>query len=182
MASTRASDTSHVLSHPPPSQLIHRLTTPGKSKSPTAASFVRPTRQPDAPQSFLSALHLKYGLNPFDDQKPRRQIVFSGKVAEEIGFEKVSRQQAQLDELQFVILDDAQIASAGQPDGTGDGQRIGQVCPKVRELDLSRNLFERFGPVVDICAELRMLKSLRVKCVCPWTICLCSLRILTCDC
>ncbi|KAL2131155.1 hypothetical protein VTI74DRAFT_5466 [Chaetomium olivicolor] len=134
-----------------------------KSKSSTAASFVRPTRQPDAPQTFLSALHLKYASAPAGDQKPPRQIVFSGKVAEEVGFEKVRRKQAQLDELQFVILDGAQVTSAGQPNGTTDGQRIGQVCPKVRELDLSRNLFERFGPVLEICAELKHLKNLRVN-------------------
>jgi hypothetical protein len=76
-----------------------------------------------------------------------------------------------LDELRFVILDGVQVASAVAPPGDGDvehdgQQSIGQVCPKVRELDLSRNLFDRFGPVVEICSELPLLRSLRVKCVC----------------
>jgi hypothetical protein len=131
---------------------------------------VRPARPVDAPQTFLSALHHKYAGDPAADQHLPRQIVFSGKVAEEVGFEKVRRKQAQLDELQFVILDGTQVACAyaASDDVTDDGRRaIGQVCPKVRELDLSRNLFERFGPVVEICSELRMLRSLRVKYVCP---------------
>ncbi|KAK4238025.1 hypothetical protein C8A03DRAFT_33982 [Achaetomium macrosporum] len=141
-----------------------------KSKSATAASFVRPTRPADARQDFLSALHLKYATDPTAEQNPPKQIVFSGKVAEEVGFEKVRRKQAQLDELRFVILDGAQVAyayasqSAAAGDGAKDGrQSIGQVCPKVRELDLSRNLFERFGPVVEICSELRQLRDLRVN-------------------
>ncbi|GAB1310154.1 hypothetical protein MFIFM68171_00364 [Madurella fahalii] len=139
-----------------------------KSKSPTAASFIRPTRPTDAPQSFLTALQLKYASDPTKDQDPPKQIVFSGKVAEEVGFDKVRRKQAQLGDLQFVILDGVQVAYASHPDGAGDGakdgrQSIGQVCPKVRELDLSRSLFDRFGTVVEICSELRLLRSLRVN-------------------
>ncbi len=127
---------------------------------------MRPTRVPDPPQSFLSALQLKYAGDPAEGQAQPRKIFFSGKVAEEVGFEKIRRQQAQLDELQFVILDGVQVASASLPADADKGQpSIGQVCPKVRELDLSRNLFERFGPVVEICSELKLLRSLRVKCV-----------------
>lgn len=138
----------------------------GISKSPTAASFVRPTRSPDAPQSFLSALNLKYAGDPDQDKKnPPRQIKFSGKIAEEVGFEKIRLQQARLDELQFVILDGAQLAVATDSVEDGSNQEIGRVCPKVKELDLSRNLFEGFGPVVRICSELKLLRSLRVKCV-----------------
>lgn len=131
---------------------------------------MRPTRPVDAPHSFLSALHLKYATDPTAGQDSPRQIVFSGKVAEEVGFEKVRRKQAQLDELQFVILDTARVAYAVRPAGAaddekGEEQSIGQVCPKVKELDLSRNLFEQFGPIVDISSELRMLRSLRAKSV-----------------
>jgi hypothetical protein len=80
-----------------------------------------------------------------------------------VGFEKIRRQQAQLDELQYVILDGVQVACSSRPE---DANTIGQVCPKIRELDLSRNLFERFGPVVEICSELKLLRSLRVKYAC----------------
>ncbi|KAL2165432.1 hypothetical protein VTH06DRAFT_730 [Thermothelomyces fergusii] len=133
------------------------------SKSPKAASFVRPTRAADPPQTFLSALQHKYAGGPPEDQTPARQIKFSGKVAEEVGFDKIRRQQAQLHELQFVILDGLQVAHATDPEAKDGHQSIGQVCPKVKELDLSRNLFERFGPVADICAGLKQLRSLRVN-------------------
>ncbi|KAL2270951.1 hypothetical protein VTJ83DRAFT_322 [Remersonia thermophila] len=132
-----------------------------RSKSPTAASFVRPTRTPDAPQTFLAALHHKYAGDPDEDKKPPVQIVFSGKVAEEVGFDKIRRKQAQLDELQYVMLDGLQIDRASLPDGSEPP--IAQTCPKIKELDVSRNLFVKFGPVVDICAELKALRSLRAN-------------------
>ncbi|SPQ17917.1 ca98271d-0c83-47cc-9465-03b08d6fff4f [Thermothielavioides terrestris] len=97
-----------------------------RSKSATAASFVRPTRPTDVPQTFLAALQLKYATDPTAGQNPPRQIVFSGKVAEEVGFEKVRHKQAQLDELQFVILDGAQIAYASPPPGgLSTARRVG---------------------------------------------------------
>jgi hypothetical protein len=83
-----------------------------------------------------------------------------------------------LDELQFVILDGVQVAHATDPARDGD-QVISQVCPKVRELDLSRNLFERFGPIVQICSELKLLRTLKVKCVCLSAFPLGRVRVLT---
>ncbi|KAK4672516.1 hypothetical protein QC763_103710 [Podospora pseudopauciseta] len=137
-----------------------------KSQALTSASFVRPTRPVDPPRTFLSALQYKYAP-PEEQQKPGqpapRPIVFSGKVAEEVGFEKIRRQQAQLGELLYVILDSTKVATAYSDDEKAKGQQIGQVCPKIRELDLSRNLLEHFDPVVDICAELLLLKSLKVN-------------------
>lgn len=133
------------------------------------ASFVRPTRPVDPPQTFLSALQQKYAPPESSAEQKKaeaqRPIKFSGKVAEEVGFEKIRRQQAQLHELQYVILDSTRVAAA-YPEGGDDrekGQWIGQVCPKIKELDLSRNLLEHFDPVVEICVELPLLKSLRVK-------------------
>ena len=145
---------------------------PGKSKSPTAASFIRPTRPADEPQTFLAALQLKYASDgPTAVPAPHRQIVISGKVAEEVGFEKIRRQQSQLAELKIAILDGARVAgaspAAGQGSGSGEIQPVAQVCPKITELDLSRNLFERIGDVVDICCELNELRVLRLKYVCP---------------
>ena len=108
----------------------------------------------------------KYAPDPSTQPAPGTQapIRFSGKVAEEVGFEKVRRQQAQLEELQYVILDSARVART-YPEGEAEekGQTIGQVCPKIKELDLSRNLLEHFDPVVEICSELPLLRNLKVK-------------------
>lgn len=86
-------------------------------------------------------------------------IKFSNKVAEEVGFDKIQRKQAQLSELRVVIVDGACIAT---PRFEGD-EPISKAFPKIAELDLSRNLFQKVGTVVDICSELPALRSLRLK-------------------
>ncbi|KAM7197814.1 HotDog domain containing protein [Naviculisporaceae sp. PSN 640] len=137
-----------------------------KSKSPTAASFVRPTRAADPAQAFVPALKLKYASDANQDHGPgltAKPIVISGKVAEEVGFDKIRRQQAQLNELKIVILDGARMAFAYADEDESREEPIGQICPKVTELDLSRNLFESFGPIVDICSELPLVRVLRVN-------------------
>lgn len=133
----------------------------GASASPTAASFVRPNRPAEQPQSFVAALREKYASEapPSDPAAPRSQVVISGKVAEEMGFDKIRHRLAQLAHLRIVILDGMRIATATRP---GEG-RVADTCPSVAQLDLSRNLFERLAPVVDVCAELPALRRLSLK-------------------
>jgi hypothetical protein len=111
-------------------------------------------------------------------------IEWGGKVVEEVGFEKVRRRQAMLLELRIVLLDGCRVAGltsdaralGGDDDAsmrrrTAAVQDIARVCPNVVELDLSRNLIERWEDVVAICAPLKGLRSLRVKygfCVIPY--------------
>lgn len=54
-------------------------------------------------------------------------------------------------------MDGLRINRAGEPGS------IRNTCPKIVELDLSRNLFEDVQDVVDICGELDDLKSLKLK-------------------
>ncbi|KAF3769241.1 hypothetical protein M406DRAFT_95917 [Cryphonectria parasitica EP155] len=138
------------------------------SKSPTAASFVRPTRPVEKPQSFLEALQQKYASEVTADHKPIApgpQIVISGKVAEEIGFDKIRRQQAQLSELKIVILDGMRIVapSVAAASGGQETKPVREICPKVTELDLSRNLLADLAPVVEICSDLTELRGLRLN-------------------
>ncbi|KAI0117346.1 RNI-like protein [Daldinia grandis] len=126
-----------------------------QSKSATAASFVRPTRPIEKPQSFVRAVTQKYA----SELEKTAAIMFSNKIAEEVGFEKIQRKQAQLSELRAVIVDGARIAT---PYLEGDGP-IGETFPKITELDLSRNLFQNVGTVVAICSELPALRSLRLN-------------------
>ena len=136
------------------------LTFPGVSKSATAASFVRPTRPADAPQSFVAALKAKYVEKESDPSgASATQIRFAGKVAEEVGFNKVRRQMAQLDELKIAILDGVHMAYAHRE---GE-QSAAEVSPKLSHIDLSRNLFRDLGPVVEICRGLPSLKKLAIK-------------------
>ncbi|XXG93873.1 hypothetical protein Hte_000122 [Hypoxylon texense] len=126
-----------------------------KSKSATAASFVRPTRPADKPQSFVAAVTEKYA----SELAKTSVIKFSNKVAEEVGFDKIQRKQAQLSELKVVIVDGAKIAA---PRFEGD-EPISKAFPKIIELDLSRNLFQKVGTVVAICSELSALRNLRLN-------------------
>ena len=165
----------------------------GLRKNATAGSFIRPTRKPDPPRSFVEALRAKYADDDFEDPsvqivfvmkegdngeirrepaaRPSQPIRFNGKVAEEVGFDKIRKQLAQLEELRFVILDGLRMwrpnvrqdARASEelewPRGATD---IKDVCPKTCELDLSRNLFEEWREIVAICEQLDRLRSLRV--------------------
>lgn len=117
---------------------------------------MRPTRPAEPPCSFIAALQDKYTS---EVSTTSAQIKFSGKVAEEVGFHKIQRKQANLAELKFLILDGTRIA---YPYADGD-RRIAQTCPKAIELDLSRNLFNSFRTVVEICSELPALRNLRLK-------------------
>ncbi|KAJ4380494.1 hypothetical protein N0V86_003849 [Didymella sp. IMI 355093] len=159
----------------------------------TAGSFIRPTRKPDAPRSFVEALKAKYADDDFED--PSVQVVFvtkegdnaqirkdpatrlnqpirfNGKVAEEVGFDKIRKRLAQLEELKYVILDGLrmwrpevrQIArSNGELEWPQGHVDIKDACPKTYELDLSRNLFEDWREIAAICEQLDRLRSLRV--------------------
>jgi hypothetical protein len=133
----------------------------GISDSRIAASFVRPTRPIDPPRSFVEAVHQKYATEISTQTgtvSNDKLHVISGKVVEEVGFDKIRRQLAQLQDLKIVIVDGSRINTAEAQD-----LKIKDVCPKIVELDLSRNLFEGFQTIVDICGELDLLRSLRIK-------------------
>ncbi|KAI9770510.1 MAG: hypothetical protein M1835_006543 [Candelina submexicana] len=150
------------------------------SKHPNAASFVRPTRPHDTPLSFLEALHQKYAPDVSTHQiidKTRgdkhalsKPIEIGGKAVEEVGFEKISQQLAMLTELRIVLLDGRCVAGVLSTvrGGGGNGwfrklHEIGQTCPKVSELDLSRSLLERWQDVEGICNALKALKTLKLN-------------------
>ena len=98
-------------------------------------------------------------------------IRFNGKVAEEVGFDKIRKQLAQLEELKFVILDGLRMwrpevrqssRSDDELEWLPGATDIKASCPKTYELDLSRNLFEEWREVASICEQLDRLRSLRV--------------------
>lgn len=159
-------------SRPPPVVLVGDVPHPALVAAPTTpASFVRPTRPADLPWTFLEAVRGKYASEATTDATdenragtvPGRQIVISGKVAEEVGFDKVRRQLAQIEMLRVVILDGQCVVSEGDPDGPNALSQIQTTCPSITELDLSRNLFTDFATVAAICRELPRLRGLRVN-------------------
>jgi len=161
------------------------------SKLPTAASFVRPTRRSDPPRTFVEALRHKYASEDFEDpdvkivyirkdknQVPSKRhdkpIKISGKEVEEVGFDKIRKQLADLHELKIVLLDGLcmsrsiatlreRLSNTSNIIESAALTDIKDTCPKVVELDLSRNLFEEWREISSICEQLDKLKSLRVE-------------------
>lgn len=113
------------------------------------------------PVNFVEAVHQKYAseVERPVDEAARAEIMMPGnKLAQEIGFEKIRVQLAQLHELKIVLVDGMCIHCA-----ESDGQKIRDTCPKIVDLDLSRNLFESGAQIVEICRQLERLKSLRLE-------------------
>jgi len=147
----------------------------GRSTHPTAGSFLRWTVPRDEPRSFLNALRSKYApdqpLQHISDATglaqsvPAQSIWISGKEIEEIGYDKISQQQAQLQNLRTIILDQSLVSSRTDDEtrATNSGVRI--ACPKVQDLDLSHNLFENLDEIAEICKDLPRLTTLTLECV-----------------
>ena len=97
-------------------------------------------------------------------------MYFNGKLAEEIGFDKIRRQLAALQDLRIVILDGMCVTGlrSGLDDGIRESLETGieeifQTCPSIRQLDLSRNLLEHWVDVAAICKPLSALSSLDLR-------------------
>lgn len=162
--------------------LSHQL---GKSQVATAASFIRPTRPSDPPLGFLQALREKYASEEVSDAGAgvESHIEWGGKLVEEVGFDKIRRQLAILNELRIVLLDGMRICGLtanstsrdsreGEEESWKEGvAEIARTCPAIEELDLSRNLFEDWDQVIMICSPLKRLRSLRVKYAYPDFLC-----------
>ncbi|TKA25763.1 hypothetical protein B0A50_05860 [Salinomyces thailandicus] len=134
------------------------ILTPGRSTSPTPASFLRPNQPWDEPRSFLGALREKYASQ--DDPSDHEAIQISAhKQAEEIGFDKFARRQAELRGIRTVVLDRMCIQHCvGDPENA----EIGTLCEGVADLDVSNNLFDRWSQVADLARRLPNLRSLTV--------------------
>ena len=135
------------------------------SCSPICASFIRSTRIADETRSFLRALRYKYAEDE-PGASLDKSINISGKVVEEIGFERIRMQQAALKELRVVVLDRLRIRGILSKDDVDVFQEdVAETCPKITELDLSCNLFEHWREVVEICSPLKELKCLKARSV-----------------
>ncbi|KAI7220759.1 tubulin-specific chaperone [Hortaea werneckii] len=129
-----------------------------RSVSSTAASFLRPNQQWDKPRSFLEALKEKYASD--NDPSEHEAIQISAhKQAEEVGFDKFARRQAQLRGIHTIVLD--RMCIRHSPDDA-ESAEIGTVCKDVTDLDLSSNLFETMQEIIDIARRLPKLRCLTI--------------------
>ena len=134
----------------------HVVVGTGWSDSPTAASFVRPSRPHDKPLSFLEALRKKYASDQDrdhdHDSNPYGAINISGKTVEEIGFDKIRQQQAHLQNLAAVSLDSCSVHGIGDPSEQhlNEFREIKSLGLQIVTLELSRNLLEDWLQVIGI--------------------------------
>lgn len=138
------------------------------SSSPTAASFVKSTRTPDPERTVLEAIKFKYGSGSTDTTTD--VVVISGKVAEEVGFDKVAREQGQLSELRIILVDQLVVngiapRTAAINDMLDAARELSRTCPNITELDLGWNTIEHWEHVAYICSALPKLKILRARLV-----------------
>ena len=155
----------------------------GASSLPTPASFVRPNRPHDPRRNFVEAIRAKYASEDLTNvELPKvaadAVITISGKDVEEVGFDKIRRQLADLYGLRIVVLDGLCIGSQALPsdqvqrgDGVGNDLTkstaevaIGaaETSPNIVELDLSNNLFESWQDIISIVSQLPKLSSLNI--------------------
>jgi len=138
-----------------------------RSKSTTAASFIRPTRKADPELTVLEAIRFKYGMGSADGTSENKVVVISGKVAEEVGFDKIAREQAQLTKLRIVLIDQMVVNGIVPRGSTATSilhaqKELGKTCPNITELDIGWNTIENWSQVLEICAALPKLTTLRV--------------------
>lgn len=144
----------------------------GRSKVPNSGSFIRPSRPYDSPLNFLQSLKKKYAPSDVGEDLTESGSLISidGKVVEEIGFKRVQDQLAKLHRLRVVLLDGLCLAGV-QAQPWNASQRIRQQSIQqlhdyklnMVELDLSRNVIEKWAEIAAICSTLRSLRILKVK-------------------
>lgn len=143
------------------------------SSSPIAASFVRPSRKPDPERTLLEAIKFKYGMAKTDPRAPSgeaetTQIAISGKVVEEVGFEKIQKQLSVLGDLRIVLVDELTVSGVARRDATTqeveDAQEeLSKTCPSLIELDVGWNTIETWQDVADMSLPFSKLKILKAS-------------------
>ncbi|KAK5737546.1 hypothetical protein LTR17_006593 [Elasticomyces elasticus] len=128
------------------------------SSSPTCASFLRPKQTWDPHRTFTEALREKYVART----KPTESevIYFASKQAEEVGFDKFAKRQAELRGIHVLVLDRMCMRHSSND---SDVDTITSVCQEITDLDIGGNLLESLSEVHDLCRRLPKLRSLTLN-------------------
>ncbi|CAK4031213.1 Hypothetical predicted protein [Lecanosticta acicola] len=126
-----------------------------RNTSKSAASFLKSKQTWDRPRSFYQALREKY--MPEHADTASEIVYFSSKRAEEVGFEKFAKRQAQLQGIHTIVLDYMQVHGEIFE---SERSAISETCGHVTELDLGSNLFESLDEIMALCALLPKLSRL----------------------
>ncbi|XP_013145467.1 PREDICTED: tubulin-specific chaperone E [Papilio polytes] len=130
-----------------------------KTTKPNAGSFVRPNKISPL-RTCADAIRKYYGDREDETVAAHRRTVINewkremgAPFIEMVGFEKIHQKQ-KFDRLQEVCVHDQNVSTAGD---------VASLCPNVRSLDVSRNLFSNWREVIQLSAQLPDLKELDVS-------------------
>ncbi|CAG9790164.1 unnamed protein product [Diatraea saccharalis] len=130
-----------------------------KTSKPGAGSFIRPNKI--APfRTCADAIRKYYGDREDETVAAHRRTVINewkremgAPFIEMVGFEKIHQKQ-KFDRLLEVCVHDQNVAKAGD---------VASLCPNVRSIDVSRNLFSNWREVIQLGAQLPDLRELDVS-------------------
>ncbi|CAB3232661.1 unnamed protein product [Arctia plantaginis] len=130
-----------------------------KASKPGAGSFIRPNKISPL-RTCSDAIRKYYGDREDETVAAHRRTVINewkremgAPFIEMVGFDKIHQKQ-KFDRLLEVCVHDQNIAKAGDVAG---------LCPNVRSLDVSRNLFYNWREVIQLSAQLPDLRELDVS-------------------
>ncbi|XP_045507669.1 tubulin-specific chaperone E [Colias croceus] len=130
-----------------------------KATTPGAGSFVRPNKISPM-KTCAEAIQNYYGDREDETVAAHRRTVINewkremgAPFIEMVGFEKIHQKQ-KFDRLLEVCVHDQAIAKAGD---------VFSLCPNVRSLDVSQNLFSNWREVITLSAQLPDLREFDVS-------------------
>ncbi|XP_068624457.1 tubulin-specific chaperone E [Battus philenor] len=130
-----------------------------KTTKPNSGSFVRPNKISPF-RTCADAIRKYYGDREDETVAAHRRTVINewkremgAPFIEMVGFEKIHQKQ-KFDRLLEVCVHDQNVSKAGD---------VASLCPNVRSLDVSRNLFSNWREVIQLSAQLPDLKELDVS-------------------
>ncbi|CAO3577068.1 unnamed protein product [Absidia cylindrospora] len=92
-----------------------------------------------------------------DGSKDAGALYLSGKEVENVGFDKIQKEQSQLSDLKVVGLSDMNIVT------DGEDQAITKANLSIEDIDLSKNLINDWTTVASITSQLPCLSMLRLN-------------------
>lgn len=130
-----------------------------KTTKPNAGSFIRPNKI--APfKTCAEAIRRYYGEREDETVAAHRRTVINewkremgAPFIEMVGFEKIHQKQ-KFDRLLEVCVHDQNVSKAGN---------VASLCPNVRSIDVSQNLFSNWREIIQLSSQLPDLSELDVS-------------------
>ncbi|XP_019872154.1 tubulin-specific chaperone E isoform X2 [Aethina tumida] len=107
--------------------------------------------------SILSRYHNSEDSNIYEEELKSFQKSINAPFLQLVGFDKVADRLSNFESLQIVNLRLQNVNSPGRP------MELKNLCPNIRELDISKNLLSSWLDIFDICSQLEHLHWINVS-------------------